>query len=198
MAAAGSAWLDSQMVCIRSESSKSICCFLILTRLLLMCMETQLRTRNVLIRMFTRRLEKGDLLYRGDCKKKKKKSSTCCRATFCCVTQTVSKAFLRKKKNPCISCSKLMHRCLSWRSLRSPWTADTYRLLMNTTCRAAVISAADKCPAEELAKFKDKSSNLRPDKCVVWVGVELLLMSGYLLRALLTEIRRNHDWNPRF
>lgn len=64
---------------------------------------------------------------------------------------------------------------------------------MNTTCRAAVISAADKCPAGELAKFKDKSSNLRPDKCVVWVGVELLLMSGYLFRALLTEIRQTDD-----
>lgn len=103
-----------------------------------------------------------------------------------------------KEKNPCISCSKWMRRCLSWRSPCSPWTADTYRLLMNTTCRAVVISAADKCPAGELAKFKDKSSNLRPDKCVVWVGVELLLMSGFLFRALLTEIRPTDDWNPHF
>lgn len=159
----------------------------------------QLMTRNALITMFTRLSEKGDLLHRGDCKKNWTKSSTGCKKTFCCVTQNFSKAFLRKtKKNPCISCSKLMRRCLSWKSLCSPWTADTYRLLMNTTCRAAVISAADKCPAGELAKFKDKSSNLRPDKCVVWVGVELLLMSGYLFRVLLTEIRQTDDWNPRF
>lgn len=52
---------------------------------------------------------------------------------------------------------------------------------MNASSGALVISAADECPVAGLAKFKDKSSNLQPDKCVVWVRVGLLLMVGYLL-----------------
>lgn len=51
---------------------------------------------------------------------------------------------------------------------------------MNASSGALVISAADKCPVAELAGFKDKSSNLQPDKCVVWVRVGLLLMVAYL------------------
>lgn len=157
---------------------------LICSFLLFIYKEAQLMTST----MFQWQSEKWDLLY---------KSSARCKQMFCCLMTNISTAFL-KKKNPCIFCSKLTCRCLSWKSLCGPWTADTYRLLMNTACRAAVISAADKCPAGELAKFKDKSSNLRPDECVVWVGVELLLMSGYLFWALLTEIWPTDDWNPSF
>lgn len=172
--AAASAWLDL--------GARMSCWFAVFFYLY---PRKQLMTR---IRMFQWQSEEWDLLY---------KTSTGCKKTFRCLTTDISKAFL-KKKNPCISCSKWMRRCLSWESLCSPRTADTYQLLMNTTCRAAVISAADKCPAGELAKFKDKSSNLRPDKCVVWVGVELLFMLGYLFWALLTEIRPTDEWNPRF
>lgn len=158
---------------------------LICTFLWFIYKETELTT---IIRMFQWQSEKWDPLY---------KSYTGCKNTLL-LSHYKHFQSIPKEKNPCISCSKLMRRCLSWKSLCSPWTADTYRPLMNTTCRAAVISAADKCPAGELAKFKDKSSNLRPDKCVVWVGVELLLMSGYLFWALLTEIRPTDDWNPSF
>lgn len=74
MAAAGSAWLDLEIILFWKG--------LYQIRILQVYMQlpysdvafihvhgNQLMTRNALIMMFTQLSEKGDLLYRGDCKK---------------------------------------------------------------------------------------------------------------------------------